>query len=128
MFKVLGGETKGLRVRLYLARHKGDILAGALVAFFGGYATYLHGASSNYKRNLMAPYALHWMIMQQAKQAGFVYYDLYGINKKLWPGVTRFKIGFGGEEVVYPGAYDIVFKPVNYKIYKTLRFARRKLL
>jgi lipid II:glycine glycyltransferase (peptidoglycan interpeptide bridge formation enzyme) len=65
--------------RLYTATHEGDILAAIVVLFRGKEATYLYGASSNVKRNLMAPYALQWKAMQDARASGCTVYDLFGI-------------------------------------------------
>jgi len=56
----------------------------------------------------MAPYALHWDIIKYLKQQGVAHYDLWGIDHQRWPGVTRFKLGWGGRTVEYPGAFDLV--------------------
>jgi len=117
----------GSLLSLYFAEQNGKVLAANIIAKFGDMATYVHGASSNQDRNLMAPYLLQWEIMREAKKAGFKSYDLYGIDEEKWPGVTRFKLGFGGEEIIYPGTFDLVFNQIKYKIYKTLRAVRRIL-
>ncbi|MFA5051288.1 MAG: peptidoglycan bridge formation glycyltransferase FemA/FemB family protein, partial [Patescibacteria group bacterium] len=96
-------------VRLYVAEYENKILAANLMIFSSKTATYLHGASSNLHRNVMAPYLLHWFIIQEAVKNGYFYYDFWGIDEKKWPGVTRFKKGFNGEEVVYPGTFDLPF-------------------
>lgn len=117
-----------LSLKLFFARYRGELLAAAIVAFFGKYATYMHGASANDKRNLMAPYALQWQAIQEARRGGYEYYDLYGIDEHAWPGVTRFKRGFGGAEVSRPGAFDLPFSRVYYNLYRSLRYFRRKYL
>ncbi|HET6485767.1 MAG TPA: peptidoglycan bridge formation glycyltransferase FemA/FemB family protein, partial [Spirochaetia bacterium] len=43
---------------LLVATHEGDLLAGNIVSFWKESATYLYGASSGKKRNLMPTYAL----------------------------------------------------------------------
>lgn len=116
-------EPAGL-LKLFLARHGAKIVAANLVCFFNQTATYLHGASDYGFRHLMAPHLLQWQTILEAKKTGMKYYDLWGIDDKKWPGVTRFKRGFGGEEVFYPGAYDVVFRPVWYQLYN---FARKIL-
>lgn len=113
--------------KLYLAKKEEQTLAAGIFAFFGDTVTYVHGASASTNRQLMAPYALHWQIIQEAKTAGFKYYDLYGIDNLKWPGVTRFKLGFGGKEKAYPGAFDIIFKSFYYRAYQLLRGVRRRL-
>jgi len=52
---------------LLLAEHDGDLLAGIIVFGFGRTAQYMYGASSNEKRNLMAPYLLQWEGMRCGK-------------------------------------------------------------
>jgi len=62
--------TMPLRLHLYTARHEGDVLAGIVVLCRGKQAVYLYGASANIKRNIMAPYALQWKAMRDAKEYG----------------------------------------------------------
>jgi len=98
------------------SKHK--IIAANIVVFFEKTAIYLHGASDYEYRNLMAPHLLQWKQINEAKKRGCTEYDFWGIDEKKWPGVTRFKNGFGGQEIFYPGAHDLVFQPIWYKIYK----------
>jgi len=112
-------------VKLILAEYQGKIIAGNIVTFFGDTATYVHGASGNEFRNLMAPYGLQWHAIKLAKEQGYKYYDFYGIDEDKWPGVTRFKKGFSGEEINLPGTYDLIFNKKLYQLYKLLRGVRR---
>ncbi len=112
-------------VKLLFAEYKGKLLAGNLVVFFGDTVTYIHGGSSNKNREVMAPYALQWQTIKLAKKAGFKYYDFHGIDENKWPGVTRFKIGFGGQIIKYPGTFDLVYDDAWYNIYKMVRQIRR---
>ena len=105
---------------LWGAEYEGRLLAANLVIFWGKRATYLHGASSSAHRDAMASYALHWEIIKDAKSRGYQQYDLWGISRK-WPGVTRFKEGFGGKEVTYAGSYDFVFRKPWYFAYRLSR-------
>jgi lipid II:glycine glycyltransferase (peptidoglycan interpeptide bridge formation enzyme) len=99
MLEVLGREGM---IKLFLAQRQNQIIAANLVCFFGQTATYLHGASDYNFRQLMAPHLLQWQAILEAKELGLKYYDFWGIDEKKWPGLTRFKKGFGGQEVVYP--------------------------
>lgn len=111
-------------VKLYAAEYKGKIIAANLVSFYGDTATYLHGASDNKYRNVMAPFLLQWQAILDAKKAGCQFYDLGGVKKchserseesrsnkvsvnstgffadaqndntSSWAGITRFKLGF----------------------------------
>ncbi|MEI7498409.1 MAG: peptidoglycan bridge formation glycyltransferase FemA/FemB family protein [Candidatus Falkowbacteria bacterium] len=112
-------------IKMHFAEYKGKAIAASILGFFGDTTTYLHGGSANDDRNLMAPYALQWHGIMQAKDQGYAYYDLYGIDEERWPGVTRFKKGFGGEEIKYPGSFDLIFDSGWYSIYKMVRKVRR---
>ncbi len=136
--KLLSIRSVEFTNELFLAEHEGKILAGALVNFYapssgkgerpsGAHrrvATYLHGASSNEARNVMAPYLLHWGIIQEARQRGYHYYDFWGIDETKWPGITRFKTGFGGQTVEYPETVDVVYRPTLYAVYRGLKQLR----
>ncbi|MDD5071348.1 MAG: peptidoglycan bridge formation glycyltransferase FemA/FemB family protein [Patescibacteria group bacterium] len=112
-------------IKIFFARHKGEPISTGIFSFFGNTATYMHGASSNASRNLMAPYALQWEVIKLAKKMGYKYYDFFGIDEKKWPGVTRFKKGFGGQEMNYPGTFDLIFDSGWYSVYKMVRKVRR---
>src|SRR3989344_8651910 len=127
--KPVSPQANSLSQKLYFAYYKGDVSAAALVVFFGGRAVLLHGASSGQYRNIMAPYLLHWEIMRDAKRLGFAEYDFWGIvtprtdkkQARQWLGFSRFKEGFGGRVVEYPGAYDLVFDKLWYNVYRVGR-------
>ena len=126
------GGNGGLTLRLYTASHEGDSLAAIVVLFRGKMATYLYGASSNIKRNLMAPYALQWRAMQDAKEAGCQCYDLFGIPPDENPnhpmaGLYRFKTGFGGLIIHRPGSWDYRYKPAVYTLFNLAEALRKKL-
>ncbi len=128
MLQIDGRFTDGrLTVGLFTAEYKNKILAANIIAFFGGRATYLHGASSQEHRNVMAPFLLHWEVIREAKRRGCTEYDLWGISEKKWPGVTRFKRGFGGSEVEYIGTYDYIFDDFWYNLYKLGQKVRRSI-
>ena len=109
---------------IFEARYDGRLAAAAIVNFYGGTATYLHGASDYSMRHLMAPYLLHWEVIQAAKSRGCRTYDLWGIDEARWPGVTRFKRGFGGKRKTFPAAFDIVLRPFWYRLYILARLFR----
>ncbi len=113
------------KAKLYVATYEGEVLAAGIWSFYGDTVTYLYGASSDKNRSTMAPFLLQWRLIQEAKKAGYRYYDFFGISEKKWPGVTRFKRGFGGEEIKYPGTFDVVFGKNQYKAYDLLRKARK---
>jgi peptidoglycan pentaglycine glycine transferase (the first glycine) len=114
MWEQLGQD----HIKILLAEHMGKPLAGMILTTFGDTATYLHGGSSNAMKEAMAPYLLHWEAIKLAKSLNLKTYDFGGIGAQGWEGITRFKKGFGGLEVVYPGSFDLIYSPVWYNIYK----------
>lgn len=107
--------------KLFIAYEDDTPIAAAMILIHENHAYYLHGASDHDFRNLMAPYALHWHIIQALQAKRCASYDLWGIDAQKWPGVTRFKLGWGGRTVEYPGAFDLaISKPwyLAYTIYQ----------
>lgn len=114
-------------IELYSAEYNGEIIAANLVSFYGGVATYLHGATANQYRNVMAPFLLQWEIMQDAKNRDCKWYDLGGIFQNSEDpgkqGITRFKNGFAPGEQSYAtkGSYDVVLSSSKYFLYRFLQ-------
>jgi len=120
------------QLRLYLARHESDALAAIAVLIRGTQATYLYGASSNIKRNLMAPYALQWQAMRDAKSRGCLIYDLFGIPPSdtadhPMAGLYRFKTGFGGTIIHRPGSWDYPCMPLMYRLFSSAEKIRKSI-
>lgn len=117
-------------LRVWIASHEGQNLAAIITIFFGTEATYLYGASSDEKRNLMPTYLLQWEAMRAARAEGCTSYDLYGIPPSgedpdhAMAGLYRFKTGFGGEIRHYPGCWDIALRPAAYAAFRLLEQAR----
>ena len=111
-------------IELYTAHYRKEIIAANIVLVYGNTATYLHGASSNKHRNLMAPYLLQWQAIKDAKEKGLAYYDFWGFDENLWPGVTRFKKGFGGEICQYAATFEMPIMPIRHTL---LNFSRKIL-
>lgn len=109
--------------KFFFVKDKNNILAVALVIFYGKLVTFLFGASSNIHREKMAPYLLHWEIICKAKEMGFKWYDFYGISPEEnnldhpWQGFTAFKEKFGGQQIKYIGAYDFIYNQQLYQEY-----------
>lgn len=112
-------------IKLFVAKKDDEVIAAGLFSFYGKRVTYLHGASDYNSRQLMAPYLLQWTVILEAKKLAYKYYDFYGIDELKWPGVTRFKLGFGGFKVRYFGTKDVILKPFFYYLYNMLRRLRR---
>lgn len=109
-------------VKLYVAKHESDYIAGIITLFCDFEAVYLYGASGNLKRNLMPAYLLQWTAICDAKKYNCPVYDFYGMppnNDKNHPmhGLYLFKTGFGGQNVHRPGTYDYILNKPNYTLY-----------
>ncbi len=107
-------------LRIYLAELGEEPLGGIIVAHYAGSASYLFGASTDRRRTLMPSYALQWRAMMDAKYAGCIRYDMFGIPPAKDPhhpmyGLYRFKTGFGGEIVHLRGCWDYPFDVEKYR-------------
>lgn len=122
-------SNKSVNTKTYTTSFNGRILASSLMVDYGPTRTYLFGGTHDADRNVMAPYLMHWQAIKDAKQKGFKTYDFWGIETASGqtPGFVRFKLGWGGQQIHYPSAEDIVYKPLWYNAYKLLRALNRKL-
>ena len=125
----LAQEAPDVRLRLLIAEHEGDLLAGVVISQVGTSATYLYGASSNAKRNLMASYAVQWEAMRRVREDGCRTYDLFGIPPTDDPahpmaGLYRFKTGFGGRIVHRAGCWDARVQPLRSALFCAAERAR----
>lgn len=125
--------------RQLIAYFQGRVIATAVFVEYGDTFTYLYGASDYDQRPLMAPYLIQWEAIKLAKQAGYKYYDLFGIApgarnqggdyiydpRHKYAGITRFKMGFGGDISVSPGTLDLVIDQNKYRLYRLARWLRR---
>jgi vancomycin resistance protein VanK len=117
------------RIRLYLARHEGDLVAATTMVRVGAHAWYSYGASSTEKREVRGSNALQWAMMRDALAAGCDVYDLRGITPTLSAddphvGLIQFKAGTGGQAVEYAGEWDLPLRSLLYKAF-TLYMSRR---
>lgn len=108
-------------LKLFIAEFEGEPLGAILVAFRGTVATYLHGATSNNRRELMPMYQLQWQAIQEAKRQGCLLYDFWGIApdgdpQHPWAGITRFKKGFGGTIINFNGTFDLSYDKNYYRL------------
>ena len=116
MCDALGAEEPD-RIRLYLARHEGDLVAATIWVRVGTHAWYSYGASSTEKRDVRGSNAVQWAMIRDALAAGADVYDLRGITDTLdaddrHVGLIQFKVGTGGEAVEYVGEWDLPLQPV----------------
>ena len=113
-----------LETKLFLVSSNGKHIAGAIVMTYGDTVYYLHGAMDREYKEFMAPYFMHCEIIKKFKSLKFKNYDLWGIDAREWPGVTRFKLGWGGDTKEYPGSFDLVISKFWYFAYNLARRIR----
>ncbi len=117
------------RLRLYLARHEGDLVAATTMVQVGEHAWYSYGASSTAKREVRGSNAIQWRMMRDALARGATVYDLRGITDTLDEtdphfGLIQFKLGTGGQAVEYLGEWDLPVNRLLFKAFETY-LARR---
>jgi len=118
MWDAMTGEDPQ-RLRLYLGRHEGDLVAATTLVQVGTHAWYSYGASTTAKREVRGSNAVQWQMIRDSLAAGAEVYDLRGITDTIdsddpHVGLLQFKVGTGGEAVEYLGEWDL---PINRPLY-----------
>jgi peptidoglycan pentaglycine glycine transferase (the first glycine) len=120
-----------LKDSIFLAAfHEDEMIAGGIFTYMKYQGLYYYGASSNNKRNLMAPYLIQWEAIKIAKEKGCTYFDFMGIadpgnpNDRL-SGVTDFKLKFGGKIVKFQTSYHVIVNSVLYFVFKVSKFLKK---
>ena len=115
-------------VLLILALSEGRPIAGIWLTAFGQTVVYRLPGWNGQDSGLQPNIACHWRAIQWAKQKGYRYYDLGGIDRRVAellanrqpipevflrsPGA--FKIGFGGHPFLFPRAWHFTFVPFGH--------------
>lgn len=113
------------RIRLLLAEHEGRTLAAVLLVGFGDTVAYVMGGRAAEQTGIHPVELTHWTGVEWATERGYRYYDFGGVDPAFAgallrgeatprdaTGVARFKLGFGGDVVLFPGAYDRSYRPL----------------
>jgi FemAB family len=119
--------------RTYVGRHPEtrEALSAVLVARHAGRAYHLFAGRSGAHSELMANDLAWWAAMRSAAEAGCRDYDLWGVPPPgagpdhPWHGLGFFKAEFGGEEVAYAGAWEIVLSETGSRLIELEKRARR---
>ncbi|OGG08577.1 hypothetical protein A2154_00480 [Candidatus Gottesmanbacteria bacterium RBG_16_43_7] len=106
---------------LYSSYLKKALLAQAFTIFYGPVAVYHYGASTALGRVHPGAYAIQWQAICDAKKRGIKRYNFWGVapagdNTHRFAALSTFKRGFGGVDVAYLPAHDLVINPVKYAI------------
>jgi lipid II:glycine glycyltransferase (peptidoglycan interpeptide bridge formation enzyme) len=117
--------------RLFLVEYQGEPVAAQLVVPFGDTVIAKNSGWSGQHGNLAPNQLLDWTTIQWSKFHGYHYYDLEGIKLKVAQSLLEtgtvddevrrspafYKLGFGGQLVILPPAYDRLRNPVLNRAY-----------
>jgi len=120
-------------IKLFLAEYQNEVLSTLLAIPFGDTVIYKKGTWQGQRGNLRPNEVMHWTAIQWAKEQGYRYYDLEGIDRPaaikllaeeplpstMLQTTTRFKLGFGGQVMLFPAVYDYVYNPLLRWSYST---------
>ncbi|WP_153731733.1 lipid II:glycine glycyltransferase FemX [Sporosarcina obsidiansis] len=108
-------------LRIYLAKHEEDYLAGAVTINYNGKLYYLYAGSSNTKRNLNPSYLMNYEMMKWGLEIGAEQYDLGGVFvlDSEQDGLYNFKNSFCQKDGVteFIGEIDKVYNPLIYNMF-----------
>lgn len=133
-------KTFGPNLALFVAELDGDLAAAVVAIRQQREAIYMYGASTAQHQRHMPAYLVQFEAMRWARESGCVWYDFWGIpdsdlppadtvdgdgknlnvRNGLW-GTFRFKQGFGGEVVSYPGVFERVYLRPAVELWRRFR-------
>src|SRR4051812_46610229 len=94
------------RARMLLARKPdGEAVAALMLVHCGPKGVEPYGGMTGPGAQSRANYLLKWEAIRSSAERGLRVYDMWGMAT---PGIAQFKQGFGGREIRYIGAYDLV--------------------
>ena len=122
----------GGHLKMFLAEYEGKVLSAGLLMNFGDTAIYYKGCWSGEHGGLHPNESVQWTAIQWAKAQGYRYYDFGGIPRGLAESVLRgeangestsgnnsvasYKLGFGGDAVLFPEPLAYVPNPAIRRI------------
>jgi lipid II:glycine glycyltransferase (peptidoglycan interpeptide bridge formation enzyme) len=110
------------RARLLFAETPdGETLATLFLVRSGPRVVEPYGGMTAAGADSRANYLLKWEAIRSSRDAGATSYDLWGLATG---GIAHFKTGFGGREVRYIGAWDLVLDPVGRRSYELAQRGR----
>jgi lipid II:glycine glycyltransferase (peptidoglycan interpeptide bridge formation enzyme) len=111
----------GLARLLFAQTADGEPLATLLLVRSGPRVVEPYGGMTQAGGDSRANYLLKWDAIRTSKEQGATSYDLWGLATG---GIAHFKTGFGGREVQYIGAWDLVLDPFGRQVYQAAQRAR----
>jgi lipid II:glycine glycyltransferase (peptidoglycan interpeptide bridge formation enzyme) len=110
------------RARLLFAQSAdGEPLAALFLVRCGARIVEPYGGMTQAGGDSRANYLLKWEAIRTSREQGATSYDLWGLATG---GIAHFKTGFGGREVRYIGAWDLVLDPLGRSVFAAAGRAR----
>jgi peptidoglycan pentaglycine glycine transferase (the first glycine) len=106
---------------LFARRPDGEALATLFLVQAGTRVVEPYGGMTAEGGESRANYLLKWEAIRTSREHGATSYDLWGLATG---GIAQFKTGFGGREVRYIGAWDLVLDPLGRQAYERAQQAR----
>jgi len=106
---------------LFARRPDGEALATLFLVRAGSRVVEPYGGMTADGGDSRANYLLKWEAIRTSREQGATSYDLWGLATG---GIAHFKTGFGGREVQYIGAWDLVLDPLGRQVYERAQQAR----
>lgn len=108
--------------RLLIARlPDGEPAAALFLIRTGSRVVEPYGGMTRAGADSRANYLIKWEAIRSSREAGAATYDLWGLAH---PGIAHFKTGFGGREVRYIGAWDLVLDGLGRFVYDAAQRGR----
>jgi lipid II:glycine glycyltransferase (peptidoglycan interpeptide bridge formation enzyme) len=89
---------------------EGDAVATLFLLRVGNRVIEPYGGMTAQGAETRANYLLKWEAIRTSRDRGAASYDMWGISHE---GIEQFKSGFGGREIHYVGAWDLVLDPAG---------------
>lgn len=119
--------------RMFVAEYQGEPLAALLVLAFGETVYTLATGWSGRHAEQMPNEALYWSAIQWSEESGYRFFDFTEVDPRarareegcrlpedIRKSPSFFKLGFGGEVVVFPSAHAFVKNPVLRAAFRSL--------
>jgi peptidoglycan pentaglycine glycine transferase (the first glycine) len=114
----------GLARLLFAQTADGEPVATLFLVRCGTRVVEPYGGMTQTGGDSRANYLLKWEAIRTSREQGATGYDLWGLATG---GIDHFKTGFGGREVHYIGAWDLVLDPLGRQVYGAAQSARVRI-
>lgn len=115
---------------LYSAFFEKNLLAQGFIIFYGKEGVYHYGASTTEGRNYPGAYLIQWCAIQEAKKRGMTRYNFWGVAAEehhRFANLSMFKRGFGGTDLEYLHAQDLIVNYPKYLVNFAIEMLRKKM-